>query len=416
MPRLSAGRVQSVATRMIVERERERMAFRARDYWDLDGTFAPADAEAGRPGRRSPRRSSASTARGSPPAATSTRRPAARPANVVHLDEAGARGLAARLDGRAFAVQGVEEKPYRRSPVPAVHDLDAAAGGRPQAALVRAAGRCASRSGCTRTATSPICAPTRRRCPRPRSPRPGRRPASCTATPTCRTSRGIYNRKVKNAQEAHEAIRPAGDTFRTPGEVANELSHRRVPALRADLAAHPRLADGRRRRHHGRRAAGRRRRSPARRVEFATSGRTITFPGFLRAYVEDTDDDRRPSATTARSGCRSSPRRRARRRAASSRRAHHVAAGALHRGVAGQGAGGARHRPAVDVRVDHADDPGPRLRLEEGPALVPTWTAFAVVGLLEQHFARLVDYGFTASVEDDLDDDRQRRARRASSG
>ena len=88
-------------------------------------------------------------------------------------------------------------------------------------------------------------------------------------------------------------------------------------------------------------------------------------------------------------------------------------AGPLHRGVAREAARGAGHRPAVDVRVDHADDPGPRLRLEEGHRRsFPTWTAFAVVNLLEQHFTDLVDYAFTARMEDELDEIAARQVER----
>ena len=127
---------------------------------------------------------------------------------------------------------------------------------------------------------------------------------------------------MKNAQEAHEAIRPAGDSFRTPGEVANAAVQRRVPALRADLAAHRRLADGRRGRHDGVGAPRRRRRSPTSAAEFATSGRTITFPGFLRAYVEDTDETDAEKRRRREAAAAAGPRRRARRRASSSRPGH----------------------------------------------------------------------------------------------
>ena len=198
-----------------------------------------------------------------------------------------------------------------------------------------------------------------------------------------------YSRKVKNAQEAHEAIRPAGDTFRTPGRAGRRLSPRRVPAVRADLAAHARLADGRRGRHHrlGRGSAGTlggRRARPS----SPPSGRTITFPGFLRAYVEDTDDAGRRGRRRARAPAAAAGRGdAARRRARSSRPGTRPARRPATPRLAGQGAGGARHRPAVHLRLDHADHPGPRLRLEEGPALVPSWMAFAVIGLLEQHFA-----------------------------
>src|SRR3954451_1264618 len=115
LPRLSAGRVQSVAPRMVVERERERMAFHSATYWDVVGTFAPAEPKPNDPDTFPATLVSVddrrlATGRDFDPAT------GAAPSNVLHLDEAGARGLAARLDGREFAVQGVGDKPYRRRP------------------------------------------------------------------------------------------------------------------------------------------------------------------------------------------------------------------------------------------------------------------------------------------------------------
>ena len=139
LPKLSAGRVQSVATRIVVERERERMAFHAADYWSLEGTFAVPKPPP--PPTRASRRRSApswSSVDGSR-VATGRDFDAATgrvTGDVVHLDEAGARGLAARLEGRQ-----VERHPGRREALPApsvraVHHLDAADGRRPQARLV----------------------------------------------------------------------------------------------------------------------------------------------------------------------------------------------------------------------------------------------------------------------------------------
>ena len=180
-----------------------------------------------------------------------------------------------------------------------------------------------------------------------------------------------YTGKVKNAQEAHEAIRPAGDTFRTPGEVAKELSGRRVQALRADLAAHDRLADDRRGRQLDVGAHPGDVDRPARSADFGATGKTITDPGFLRAYVESSDDEDAEAEDAERrlpTLAKGQPLTADALRAAGP---HHPAAGPLHRGVPGQGAGGAGHRPAVDVRVDHADHPGPRVRLQARPGAGP---------------------------------------------
>ena len=175
-----------------------------------------------------------------------------------------------------------------------------------------------------------------------------------------------YERKVKNAQEAHEAIRPAGDRFRTPQDVRSELSPRRARALRADLDADDRVAD------EGR--AGPDRLAPDRgatssageTVEFGASGTVITFRGFLAAYEEGRDDDR--PAGGRRGAAPAEPRGGRRGRAARARAAgpRDEPAGALHRGDARADARGARHRPPVDLRVDHRHDPRPRLRLQEG--------------------------------------------------
>ncbi len=177
-----------------------------------------------------------------------------------------------------------------------------------------------------------------------------------------------YTRKVKNAQEAHEAIRPAGDVFRTPGQLHSQLDtdEFRLYELIWQRTVASQMADAR-----GTTLSLRITGQPqarASRCVFGASGRTITFAGLpegLRREPSTTQaggeaddaESRLPNLTAG-------PARR--RRRADRRRAHHQPAGPLHRGVADQGAGGAGHRPAVDVLVDHQDHPGPRLRAEEG--------------------------------------------------
>ena len=174
-----------------------------------------------------------------------------------------------------------------------------------------------------------------------------------------------YDRKVKNAQEAHEAIRPAGDSFRTPDAAVRRAARRPAPPLRADLEAHRRLPDGRRPRPVGPVRIGAAA-ADGRDAEFAASGRSITFPGYLRAYVEGADDpdaalDDRETLLPVLAEGQALPDARARGQGP-----HHLAARPLHRGLAGEAARGAGHRPPLDLRLDHADHPGPRLRLEEG--------------------------------------------------
>ena len=411
-PGLSAGRVQSVATRLVVERERERMAFRSASYWDVDRhvrrraaggrrrTRSPPGCVSvdGAPGRHRPR----------------LRRPRAadgvRTVAACHLDEAGGDAASSRRSARrrlrgALASRRSRTPAARRRrsrPRPCSRRRAASCGS-------RRARRCGSRRGCTRTATSPTCVPTRRRC-REQAIGAARRQAAELYGPEYVPDRPrVYASKAKNAQEAHEAIRPSGDAFRTPAQVSGRAARRRVPALRADLEAHGRLPDGRRAgldRHRPPRRARRRRRP--RRCEFSASGTVITFRGFLAAYEEGRDDDRDDAAdarTTSSGGCRRS-RRATRLDAARPEADGHETTpppryteASLVKALEERGIG----RP-VDVRADHpASSRTAATSTTKGSALVPTWLAFAVTRLLEEHFGRLVDYDFTAAMEDDLD-------------
>ena len=173
--------------------------------------------------------------------------------------------------------------------------------------------------------------------------------------------------KVKNAQEAHEAIRPAGDTFRTPAEVRGRAQQPRAPALRADLDAHAGLADGRRprqdRERAGRRAVGRRARRRVRRRRHHHH-----LPGLPPGLRGGHRRGRRAAPATTSASCRRWPSATSCPSASSTPNGHAtVAARPLHRGVAGEAARGARHRAPVDVGVHHPDHPRPRLRVEEGP-------------------------------------------------
>ncbi|MDQ2836287.1 MAG: type I DNA topoisomerase [Actinomycetota bacterium] len=403
LPKLSAGRVQSVATRIVVERERQRMAFHTANYWDIEGTFAPAVRKDGDP------ETFAATlvALGDERIATGRDFDAATgraSSEVLHLDEAGARGLAARLEGVDFAVTRVEEKPYRRRPYPPfmTSTLQQEAGRKlrwSSQVTMRVAQRLYENGYITymRTDSTNLS-----------------ETALTAARSQARELYGDayvpaearhYSRKVKNAQEAHEAIRPAGDSFRTPGQLASALSsdefrlyeliwQRTLASQMSDAVGTTvsvRLA--------GSSVAGER-------AEFATSGRTITFPGFLRAYVEDTDD----------ASGDSEGRDDSERRLPQLARGDELAARALEpsghstnpparyteaslvKAMEELGIG----RPSTYASIMQTiQDRG--YVWKKGAALVPSWVAFAVIALLEGHFGRLVDYGFTASVENDLD-------------
>jgi DNA topoisomerase-1 len=324
---------------------------------------------------------------------------------VLHLDEAGASGLAARLADAEFAVTRVEEKPYRRRPYPPfmTSTLQQEAGRKlrwSSQVTMRVAQRLYENGYITymRTDSTNLS-----------------ETALTAARAQARDLYGDayvpaearhYSRKVKNAQEAHEAIRPAGDSFRTPGELANRLSsdefrlyeliwQRTLASQMADAVGTTvsvRLA--------GTSVGGER-------AEFATSGRTITFPGFLRAYVEDTDEP----AESAESGRDDSERRLPQLARgdqlgvrslepsghSTSPPARYTEA-SLVKALEELGIG----RPSTYASIMQTiQDRG--YVWKKGSALIPSWVAFAVTGLLEGHFSRLVDYGFTASVENDLD-------------
>ncbi|MDT4950158.1 MAG: topoisomerase, partial [Pseudonocardiales bacterium] len=401
LPGLSAGRVQSVATRMVVQRERERMAFRTATYWDVVGTFAPTQPKPNDPEVFTATLVSVDDTR----LATGRDFDAATgraPSNVMHLDEAGARGLAARLDGQDFTVQGVEEKPYRRRPyAPFMTSTLQQEAGRKfrwsAQQVMRTAQRLYENGFITymRTDSTNL---------------------SETALAAARTQARelygdayvpaearVYTRKVKNAQEAHEAIRPAGDSFRTPGQVANQLSSEefRLYELiwQRTLASQMSDAVGT---TVSIRLGGTSVSDES--VVFTTSGRTITFPGFLRAYVEDTDetaaekDDAEKRLPQLTRGDAVDPREFAPTGHTTSPPARFTEP-SLVKAMEELGVG----RPSTYASIMQTiQDRG--YVWKKGPALVPTWTAFAVIGLLESYFARLVDYGFTASVENDLDD------------
>ena len=399
-PGLSAGRVQSVATRMVVERERERMAFRSATYWDVVGTFAP-----GEPKPNDPETFTATlvsvddrrlaTGRDFDPATGRA------PSNVLHLDEEGARGLAARLDGREFAVQGVEEKPYRRRPyAPFMTSTLQQEAGRKfrwsAQQVMRTAQRLYENGFITYMRTdSTNLSETALAAARSQA-RELYGDAYVPAEPR------IYTRKVKNAQEAHEAIRPSGDSFRTPGEVANQLSSEefRLYELIWQRTLASQMADA-----VGTTVSVRIGGSSVtdEAVVFTTSGRTITFPGFLRAYVEEIEntgderDDAEKRLPQLARGDALDPREFAPTGHTTNPPARYTEP-SLIKAMEELGVG----RPSTYASIMQTiQDRG--YVWKKGAALVPTWTAFAVVNLLESYFARLVDYGFTASVEDDLD-------------
>ena len=390
---LSAGRVQSPAVRLVVDRERERIAFVSAGYWDLDAAFPTAPRFTARlvglEGRKvASGRDFDATGRAGD--------------NVTVLDEPAARQLAGSLDGAAYSVRSVEEKPFRSSPKPPfMTSTLQQEGGRKlrmsSAQVMRVAQGLYERGYITYMRTdstnlSEIALGAARSQVRelygdeyvPDVPR-------------------TYARKVKNAQEAHEAIRPAGDSFRTPDSVSGELrtDEMRLYDLIWKRTVASQMTDARGLSVSVRLAATA---ADGRDTEWAASGRTITFPGYLRAYVEGADDpeaelddretllpalaegDALPTPDLEVNGHSTSPPAR-------------FTEASLVKRLEELGIG----RPSTYASIMQTiQDRG--YVWKKGTALVPTWTAFAVVRLLEQHFTDLVDYAFTARMEDELDE------------
>ncbi|MFF1283293.1 type I DNA topoisomerase [Streptomyces sp. NPDC058299] len=399
MPRLSAGRVQSVATRLVVERERERVAFRSAAYWDLTGTFGTG--RAGDPSDPSSLVARLQSVDG--------RRVAQgrdfdslgqiKSANTLHLDEANARALAAALENTRFSVRSVESKPYRRSPYApfrtttlqqeASRKLGFGAKATMQIAqkLYENGYITYMRTDSTTLSDTAITAAR----------------AQVTQLyganylpPQPRT----YAAKVKNAQEAHEAIRPSGDRFRTPAETGLTGDQFRLYELiwKRTVASQMKDATGNSVTVKIGGAA-----ADGRDVEFSASGKTITFHGFLKAYVEGADDpnaeldDRESRLPQVFEGDALSADEIRVDGHATKAPARYTEASLVKELEEREIGRPSTYASIIGTILDRG------YVFKKGTALVPSFLSFAVVNLLEKHFGRLVDYDFTARMEDDLD-------------
>ena len=398
MPKLSAGRVQSVATRIVVARERERMAFVSASYWDIAAQM-DAGAEA------TPRQfaSRLVAVDGSRVATGRDFGPDGRlKSDAKALDEASARRLAEALQGRDLAVESVESKPYTRKPYPPfmTSTLQQEAGRKLRFSAdrtMRSAQRLYENGHITYLRTDSTSLSESAINAARSQARELYGDAYVPAQPR------QYTRKVKNAQEAHEAIRPAGDVFRTPGEIAREVDGDdfRLYELIWQRTVASQMADARGTtmsiRISGTAGTGEA-------VTFATSGRTITFPGFLKAYVETVDDQAGGEADDAESRLPELTKGQSVTAASLTPEGHSTnppsrfTEPSLIKQLEDLGIG----RPSTYASIIKTiQDRG--YVWKKGQALVPSWIAFAVVGLLEHHFGRLVDYDFTAAMEDELD-------------
>jgi len=394
---LSAGRVQSVATRLVVDREKERIAFRISSYWDIEGTF---DAGEKHDTRLFPAKlhslDAVRVAQGNNFGPDGELKPGAK---VVHLSKSRAETLVAELRDTEFKVRSVESKPYRRSPYAPFRtttmqqEASRKLGLSPDLSM-RVAQRLYENGFITYMRTdSTTLSDT----------------AITAARSQVRELYGaeylpekprVYASKVKNAQEAHEAIRPAGESFRTPAQTGLRGDEFRLYELiwMRTIASQMKDATGQ---TVSIKLGGAS--SSGEDVVFSASGRVITFHGFLKAYVEGSDDG---GATDDQET-----------RLPNLEEADPVSAANL-KAAGHQTKPPARYTEATLIREleereigrpsTYASIIGTILNrgyvYKKGTALVPSWLAFSVIRLLENHFGRIVSYEFTAALEAVLDE------------
>lgn len=390
-PRLSAGRVQSVAVRMIVARERERIAFHSATYWDLLATFETAGGQRFQAqlvavdGRRIPSGKDFDAATGR-----------LRTPEAVLLDEKSAADLAQRLEGAAFRVREVDDKPYTSRPYPPFTTSTL------QQEANRKLGYTARRTMSVAQSLYETGHITYMRTDSTNLARV----AVDAARDLARSEYGaayvpetprVYRSKVKNAQEAHEAIRPAGHPFELPEVLRSSLKpdEFRLFELIWKRTIASQMTDAR-----GRRITiiiegdG---------CQFQVSGKTIDFAGYLRAYVEGSDDPESeladqetllpPLAVDEPLGCHGLECK-----SHTTQPPARYTEASLTRALEEKGIGRpSTYASIIDTILQR------EYVFKRGTALVPTWMAFSVAKLLEDHLPRLVDYEFTAQMEDQLD-------------
>jgi DNA topoisomerase I len=399
-PRLSAGRVQSVAVRVVVERERQRMRFHSAGYWDVEATLATRDGRSETvltrmielDGRR------LATGRDFDPETGVL----ADSSSVTLLDATSATAVSTALESATFTVTDVQDRPYtQRAPAPFItSSLQQEAGRKLRYSAQRTmqvAQRLYENGYITYMRTdSPNLSEQAINAAR-------RQATELYGAEYIPDKPRRYSSKSKGAQEAHEAIRPAGEIFRTPDSLQRELD---ADALRLYELVWMRTVASQMKDATGVRTQVRLQADTGERgtATFQTSGKVITFPGFLRAYVEGSDDpdaaldDQErilpplsegqsldPSSTEAKGHETQPPSR--------------WTEASLIRELEERGIG----RPSTYASIlQTIQDRG--YAWKKGTSLIPTFMAFAVTRLLEEHFPDLVDYDFTARMEASLDD------------
>ena len=405
----SAGRVQSVATRIVVERERERMAFRSASYADLVATSHQADAGKSQTLFESTlaELDGVRLVRGSDFDDNGMLKPAAFD-KVVVLSAAEATVLRDALEGKDLVVRSVEAKPYTRRPSPPFMT----------STLQQEAGRkLGMSSGVTMSVAQSLYQNGYITYMRTDSVS-----LSGTAIEAARTQIAekfgaaylpekprFYASKSKNAQEAHEAIRPAGDRFRTPAELAGELrfDERRLYELIWQRTIASQMVDAVGESVQVRLGAVA---ADGRDAEFAASGRTLTFKGFVQAYVseqapaakpenaEDDDADEKDSVLPVMAVGDVMTVDQLVRKEHETKPPARFTEASLVKQLEEMGVGRpSTYASTIRTILDR------EYVWKDGSALVPHWIAFAVVRLLEDYFPSFVDYQFTAKMEEDLD-------------
>ena len=405
---LSAGRVQSVAVRLVVERARERIRFVRADYWSLAGVFHPVT----KPDDRFEAQLASVAGRRVATGRDFTPQGELKNPKTLALGKDDAERLAAELAGSAFAVSSLKKRPYKRSPSPPLRTstLQQEASRRlrmsPSHAM-RAAQQLYENGYITYMRTDSVSISAQ---------------AVATARELIRSRFGdrylptrprVYKSKVRGAQEAHEAIRPAGTTWKTPQEVTAAIGEGAPSRLyhliwRQAIASQMKDATGE---TVSVTLGGVS--SSGEAVEFAAQGRTITFPGFLRAYgpTSDQEPDQGKNDQKTLPPLSTEQLLEAEDLTAKDHQTRPppwYTEATLIRTLERLGVG----RPSTYASImSTIQDRG--YVWNQSRALVPTFTAFAVITLLEQSFPKLVDYQFTAKMEDDLDRiaDRQEQSR-----
>ncbi|AXH35282.1 type I DNA topoisomerase [Humibacter sp. BT305] len=408
-PGLSAGRVQSAATRLVVDRERERLAFTSANYWDLTATLAAADA--------------ATAADTDSFQARISRLNGERVASGRDFDESGAlKGKAVLLSepaalalkdalkapGVDITVSSVESKPYTRRPAApfttSTLQQEAARKLRFSARQTMSVAQSLYENGYITYMRTDSPSLSQQAIKAARS-----QAAALYGADTVPDKPRLYAGKSKNAQEAHEAIRPAGEVFRTPSELSSSLRGNdfRLYDLIWKRTVASQMADAK-----GSTATVTISAGPVEvaelggttTAEFTASGTVITFRGFLNAYEEGRDEERNASTEPAEAKLPNLAEGQALAAREIEAAGHDTTPppryteASLVKALDELGIGRPSTYASIISTIIDRGYVTPR-----GQALVPSWTAFSVVRLLEDFFTELVDYDFTAALEADLD-------------